>query len=321
MVGGAPVTQAFADDMGADGYGKDAVACVDAREVAPRRRVDCPCLSRSPRPAADRRPGGDPDTAGRPGRRAGQLRSPVGDPRRDDGHGRRHLDAPLPVQGPDRPLHGQVRLPEPASADRTGRPAGLRRRRPARLSERLGDRDRRPCGLDDRGSLRHDPALGGHRADDLRLRRRPGDPDARVLRALRPLPRVRRRGEQRRRALSAPTEPEAFLRPPFRLACQAAIETANEVIEFRPLRRRLRILVEASPPDGTGRTDRPAGPRAAMAWSPTTEPHSTSIAGARSGWPSTSGRRPSSSSSSTSRPVRSSASAPSRTRKASAAAT
>ena len=29
MVGGAPVTQDFADDMGADGYGKDAVACVE----------------------------------------------------------------------------------------------------------------------------------------------------------------------------------------------------------------------------------------------------------------------------------------------------
>jgi 5-methyltetrahydrofolate--homocysteine methyltransferase len=28
MVGGAPVTQEFAEDMGADGYGKDAVACV-----------------------------------------------------------------------------------------------------------------------------------------------------------------------------------------------------------------------------------------------------------------------------------------------------
>jgi 5-methyltetrahydrofolate--homocysteine methyltransferase len=28
MVGGAPVTEEFADDMGADGYGKDAVACV-----------------------------------------------------------------------------------------------------------------------------------------------------------------------------------------------------------------------------------------------------------------------------------------------------
>jgi len=28
IVGGAPVTQEFADDMGADGYGKDAMACV-----------------------------------------------------------------------------------------------------------------------------------------------------------------------------------------------------------------------------------------------------------------------------------------------------
>jgi 5-methyltetrahydrofolate--homocysteine methyltransferase len=29
MVGGAPVTQEFAEDMGADGYGADAIACVD----------------------------------------------------------------------------------------------------------------------------------------------------------------------------------------------------------------------------------------------------------------------------------------------------
>jgi len=29
MVGGAPVTQEFADDMGADGYGKDAMSCVE----------------------------------------------------------------------------------------------------------------------------------------------------------------------------------------------------------------------------------------------------------------------------------------------------
>ena len=28
MVGGAPVTQEFADDMGADGYGNDALGCV-----------------------------------------------------------------------------------------------------------------------------------------------------------------------------------------------------------------------------------------------------------------------------------------------------
>ena len=34
MVGGAPVTQEFADDMGADGYGKDAIACVEkAKEL------------------------------------------------------------------------------------------------------------------------------------------------------------------------------------------------------------------------------------------------------------------------------------------------
>jgi 5-methyltetrahydrofolate--homocysteine methyltransferase len=35
MVGGAPVTPEFAEDMGADGYGKDAMACVAiARELA-----------------------------------------------------------------------------------------------------------------------------------------------------------------------------------------------------------------------------------------------------------------------------------------------
>ena len=34
MVGGAPVTQDFADEMGADGYGKDAIACVEiAKEL------------------------------------------------------------------------------------------------------------------------------------------------------------------------------------------------------------------------------------------------------------------------------------------------
>ncbi len=34
MVGGAPVTQEFADDMGSDGYGQDAIACVEkAKEL------------------------------------------------------------------------------------------------------------------------------------------------------------------------------------------------------------------------------------------------------------------------------------------------
>ena len=42
MVGGAPVTQEFADDMGADGYGADAVACVALakRLLAERERSD-----------------------------------------------------------------------------------------------------------------------------------------------------------------------------------------------------------------------------------------------------------------------------------------
>ena len=39
MVGGAPLSQEFADDMGADGYGKDAIACVDlAKEFVSQAR-------------------------------------------------------------------------------------------------------------------------------------------------------------------------------------------------------------------------------------------------------------------------------------------
>lgn len=52
-------------------------------------------------------------------------------------------------------------------------------------------------------------------------------------------------------ALSAPTESEAFLRGPFRLACQATIESVATSIEFRPLRRRLRIMLgQDEPRDG-----------------------------------------------------------------------
>ena len=41
MVGGAPVTQEFADDMGADGYGKDAVACVElAKRLIEERKAE-----------------------------------------------------------------------------------------------------------------------------------------------------------------------------------------------------------------------------------------------------------------------------------------
>jgi uncharacterized 2Fe-2S/4Fe-4S cluster protein (DUF4445 family) len=49
--------------------------------------------------------------------------------------------------------------------------------------------------------------------------------------------------------LSPPTEPETFLRSPFRLACQAEIESDDRSIEFRPLRRRLRITLAHDDPD------------------------------------------------------------------------
>jgi 5-methyltetrahydrofolate--homocysteine methyltransferase len=43
MVGGAPVTQEFADDMGADGYGKDALACVSlAKQLIESKRRNAP---------------------------------------------------------------------------------------------------------------------------------------------------------------------------------------------------------------------------------------------------------------------------------------
>ena len=42
MVGGAPVTQEFADDMGADGYGKDALACVELAKNLLSAEVEIP---------------------------------------------------------------------------------------------------------------------------------------------------------------------------------------------------------------------------------------------------------------------------------------
>jgi uncharacterized 2Fe-2S/4Fe-4S cluster protein (DUF4445 family) len=48
-------------------------------------------------------------------------------------------------------------------------------------------------------------------------------------------------------ALTPPTADEAFLRPGFRLACQAVVERADVDVAFVILRRRLRIFM---PPDG-----------------------------------------------------------------------
>ncbi len=55
-------------------------------------------------------------------------------------------------------------------------------------------------------------------------------------------------------SLSPATESEGFLAAPFRLACQARIERLDTDIEFRPLRRRLQImLAQDGPPDPTAR--------------------------------------------------------------------
>jgi uncharacterized 2Fe-2S/4Fe-4S cluster protein (DUF4445 family) len=43
--------------------------------------------------------------------------------------------------------------------------------------------------------------------------------------------------------LAPPTEPEAFLREPYRLACQAVVADANAHVDFSILERRLRIVV------------------------------------------------------------------------------
>jgi uncharacterized 2Fe-2S/4Fe-4S cluster protein (DUF4445 family) len=50
--------------------------------------------------------------------------------------------------------------------------------------------------------------------------------------------------------LSEPTEAEAFLRPPFRLACQAEVEDEEEgkQVEFSVVRRRLRIVTPEQEP-------------------------------------------------------------------------
>lgn len=46
MVGGAPLSQEFADDMGADGYGKDAIACVDlAKEFVEQTGIEATALA------------------------------------------------------------------------------------------------------------------------------------------------------------------------------------------------------------------------------------------------------------------------------------
>jgi uncharacterized 2Fe-2S/4Fe-4S cluster protein (DUF4445 family) len=48
--------------------------------------------------------------------------------------------------------------------------------------------------------------------------------------------------------LSEPSDAEAFLRPPFRLACQAEVRLPEEPVEFSVVRRRLRIVTPEPEP-------------------------------------------------------------------------
>jgi uncharacterized 2Fe-2S/4Fe-4S cluster protein (DUF4445 family) len=58
-------------------------------------------------------------------------------------------------------------------------------------------------------------------------------------------------------ALSPPSEAEHFLRPPFRLACQAVIGRTDLPIEFAPMRRTPRILTETPEESGPPELDSP----------------------------------------------------------------
>ena len=95
MVGGAPVTQEFADDMGADGYGKDAMACVALAKqlIGVGARVGS---DPSPEPASRRIDPADYQA------RLDRISELFGI---DDGHGRRALAPPLSVQEPLRRVH------------------------------------------------------------------------------------------------------------------------------------------------------------------------------------------------------------------------
>ena len=246
MVGGAPVTQEFADDMGADGYGKDAMACVTLAKAADRRGDRRPCLtSRSTRwpirsrldrlfracsPTSWRRPARCPPTAART--RIGRPAAP-------------RSSAAATSARRERRAEG-----ESAAATTSSTIAA-----PGRPSEPAADADRR-------GRLRGRPARGRGGPDDLRLRRRPGGGDADVVPALGSLPRVRRRGARRRFERLADPDGRGVIPSRRRTGSPARPDrpSGRRAIEFRPLRRRLRILSVLRRP---AEADAPAGRRSA----------------------------------------------------------
>ena len=97
-------------------------------------------------------------------------------------------------------MHRPVRVPQPAQAPGSRRTARMRRRRQARLPQRLGDGGSAFGHISGSGrgsswrigDRRHDDPARGHRQVHLRLRRRPRRAGAYVLLPQRNLPRVHR---------------------------------------------------------------------------------------------------------------------------------
>ena len=127
-----------------------------------------------------------------------EPRPPVGHPRGHRHSCRRAGDLPLPVQEPLRPMHRPFRLPQSAQAKRAGWAAPVRKRRSARLPLGVGDRSTSGYTRPRANPLRRHLLPAIDRRHPLRLRGSTRCPSAYLLRAHWPLPRVHRRGHQRR---------------------------------------------------------------------------------------------------------------------------
>ena len=108
------LTQEFADDMGADAYGGNAIACVTSPRDSLARKRFRSFLSGLP-------PGERHGAAHRRSSIPGKPRSPGGHFPRYVAHRQRGIDLALPIQERRRPLHRPFRLPQPGPHSSRGR--------------------------------------------------------------------------------------------------------------------------------------------------------------------------------------------------------
>ena len=257
--------------MGADGYGKDAMACVALAKQLDRSRLDVPERDR---------PEAYQERLDRIGEIFSSMMVTVDDlPTRRCPYKNR-FDQCTAQFG----CRNQRKPRDPTASCRS---AAATTRSTTAVRGKPASRLRRPA------ARRRD-------ADAVRRRGAARPPGADVVPADGPLPRVRRRGARRRRApLRRRRESEAFLRAPYRLACQAVVR--------RPRRPRSRSpscaagCASSSPEaEPRSRPDRPRRAASSTASSTTARRRSSRRARGRlRRRRSTSARRPSCSSSST----------------------